>query len=224
MMNETTLRNKVAIVTGAGRGHGEAIAMQLGMAGARVAVHDLNPDRAQAVADAITQAGGKALPITANISNKFQCVHLVEKTRAEWGQLDILVNSHHIAPSSTLLKLDEWQWNQVLEVNLKGTFMMCQLVGRVMSDENGERGGVMVNLAGTAGIDHAWEGQAAVCAGNAGILGFTRECAREYATYYIRVHNLLLNDQVPPTPDTIAQATLNICQHANSEQIIHLQS
>ncbi len=123
------LHNKVAIVTGAGHGTGAAIAHTLAAAGARVAVNDLNPDRAERIASAIRQAGGQAIGIAADISNKFQCVHLVETTRQEWGQLDILVNNAAVKPSSTILKMDEWAWQRCLDVNLKGTFFMSQLVG-----------------------------------------------------------------------------------------------
>ncbi len=82
-MNES-LHDKVAIVTGAGHGTGAAIAHALAGSGARVAVNDLNPDRAERTAAAIRQAGGRAVAIAADISNKFQCVHLVETTRQEW--------------------------------------------------------------------------------------------------------------------------------------------
>ena len=81
------LDNKVAIVTGAGRGIGQAIAEMLAQAGAKVAVNDINPDRAQKTADSIRAAGGEAVGITADISNKFQCVHLVETTRSKWRRL-----------------------------------------------------------------------------------------------------------------------------------------
>jgi NAD(P)-dependent dehydrogenase (short-subunit alcohol dehydrogenase family) len=216
------LNHKVAIVTEAGNGVGKATALALGALGMRVGVHSVNPDRAQGVADAIVQAGGQAIPIGANISNKFQCVHVVEKTREAWGQLDVLVNCAGIFPTTPLLKIDEWEWNRVLEINLKGTFMMCQLVGRVMADENKERGGLMINLAGTGGIDHALAGQAVVCAANAGILGFSRECAHEYADYNIRVHTLLQDDQDPPLPQTVAQTIVDLCQQPSSDQIIRV--
>ncbi len=92
------LENKVAIVTGAGRGIGAAIAQTLAAAGARVAVNDLNPDRAERVAAGIRESGGEAVGIAADISNKFQCVNLIESTRNEWGRLDILVNNAAVQP------------------------------------------------------------------------------------------------------------------------------
>ncbi|MCA9953292.1 MAG: SDR family oxidoreductase [Ardenticatenaceae bacterium] len=216
---ENSLHNKVAIVTGAGQGVGAAIAQALAAVGVRVAVNDLNPDRAERTAVAIREAGGQAIAVAADVANKFQCVHIIETTRAEWGQLDILVNNAAIMPQSTLLKLDEWEWNRCLEVNLKGTFFMSQLCGRVMADENHERGGVIVNIASTAGVDTPLENRAAYCASKAGVVGFSRECAREYAQYNLRVHVLLPDEERPSTPHQIAETIVTLCQNPTQELI-----
>jgi len=209
-----TLQNKVAIVTGAGRGTGAAIAQALAEAGARVAVNDLNPDRAERIAADIRRAGSEATSVSADISNKFQCFHLVETTRREWGQLDILVNNAAVQPSSTILKMDEWAWQRCLDVNLKGTFFMSQLVGRVMADENQDRGGVIVNIASTAGFEIPLPGAAAYAASKAGVIGFTRECAREFAGYGIRVSTLLPDTNESPTQ--VAHAVLSLCSAESS--------
>src|SRR5690606_7139636 len=123
-----------AIVTGAGHGAGRAIAAALAAAGARVAVNDINPDRAYRVAAELRQAGGAALGVMADVANRFQCVHLIETTRNEWGRIDILVNCAAIAPAAPVLKMDEWELMRVLDVNVKGAFFMTQLTGRVMAD------------------------------------------------------------------------------------------
>ncbi len=186
------LTNKVAIVTGAGRGIGAAIAKVLAEAGAKVAVNDINPDRAERTAAAIREAGGTAISIGADIANKFQCVHLIETTRKEWGRLDILVNNAAVEPSKSILKMDEWDWQRCIDVNLKGTFFMSQLCGRVMVDENQERGGgAIVNIGSTAGVSVPLPNLAAYCASKAGVVGFARECAREFAQYGIRVNTVL---------------------------------
>jgi 3-oxoacyl-[acyl-carrier protein] reductase len=210
---------KVAIVTGAGQGIGAAIAQTLATNGVRVAVNDLNPDRAERTAVSIRESGGEAIGIAADVANKFQCSHLIETTRKAWGQLDILINNATIMPRATILKLDEWEWNRCLEVNLKGTFFMSQLCGRVMADENQERGGVIINIASTAGVQLPLESRAAYCASKAGVVGFARECAREYAQYNIRVHTLLPDEERPSSPQQIADKVYLLCHQPDSQTI-----
>lgn len=188
---EFILQDKVAIVTGAGQGIGASIALALAKAGAKVAVNDINPNRAEGIVQAIKEAGGEAIDVIADVGNKFQCVHLVETTRAQWGQLDILVNNAAVEPVSSILKMDEWDWMRCFEVNLKGTFFMSQLVGRVMADENKARGGSIINIGSTAGVSVPLKDRAAYCASKAGMVGFAKECAREFAEYGIRVNTIL---------------------------------
>jgi 3-oxoacyl-[acyl-carrier protein] reductase len=196
-----TLTGKVAIITGAGQGLGESIAKTLAEAGARVTVNDINPDRSQRVADEIVAAGGEAIAVTADISNKFQCVHLVEKTRAEWGALDVLINNAGIEPVSTIIDLDEWDWDRCIDVNLKGTFFMSQLFGRVIADADTDRGGAIVNISSIAGVEIPLANRAAYCASKAGIVGFARECAREFAQYGIRVNTVVPGVFITPMTD-----------------------
>lgn len=181
------LESKVAIVTGAGGETGSAIAAALAKAGARVIVNDINPDRAERAAVAIRQDGFEAVAITADVSNRFQCVNLIETAREQWGRLDILVNNASVRPAASVLKMDEWAWQRCLDVNLKGAFFMSQLVGRVMVDENQERGGTIINMVDAIGDDELGPGLAAYAASKAGLAAFTGECAREYAQYGIRV-------------------------------------
>ena len=201
------------------------MARVLGAAGARVAVNDLNPDRAERVAVEIRTAGGQAVGIAADVANKFQCVHLIETTRAAFGQLDILVNNAEVRPQATILKMDEWAWNRCLEVNLKGIFFMSQLTGRVMADENAERGGIIVNIGSPAGFSIPWENRAAYCASKAGMVGFARECAREFAAYGIRVYTILPDDSGmteetinrPDTHQVLAEQALTLCRDSAGE-------
>lgn len=143
-MPDDLLSGKVAIVIGAGSGTGEAVAHALATAGMHVAVSDLNPDRAERVAAAITDAGGEAFAFQADVSNKFQLAALIEATRDRYGALHALVNNAHVAPDGPALKMDEWDLRRTVEVNLVGAFLAAQLAGRVMADEDG---GAIVLLA-----------------------------------------------------------------------------
>lgn len=212
--SDFSLADRVAIVTGAGQGLGAAVARSLAAAGCRVAINDINPDRAERVAVAIREAGGTAVAIAADISNKFQCSHLVDSTRREWGQLDILINNAAIKPGSSILKTDEFEWQRVMDVNLKGTFFMSQLVGRVMADENQERGGVIINVASKAGAIEPLVNHAAYAASKAGVVGFTRECAREFATYGIRVH--VVTPDEPAEIEAVARTIFSLCADTSS--------
>ncbi len=185
-MNFTVdLTGKVALVTGAGDGVGRAIALALGKAGAAVGVNDLNPDRADSVVQAIIDAGGQGMDWAADISNKFQAAALIEKLRDRFTHLHILVNAAGVQRPSSLIKLDEYDWRRILEINLTGTFFCTQLAGRVMADEGG---GVIVNLASAYGHPLPLANNAAYVASKAGIIGFTREAAREFAAYNVRVN------------------------------------
>ncbi len=229
------LKSKVAIVTGAGQGIGKAIAENLAAAGAAVAVNDLNPDRASRVAKQINSDGGEAIAVSGDVSNKFQCVNLIETTRDQWGQIDILVNNAGIMPKASILKMDEWDWNRCFEVNLKSVFFMSQLCGRVMADENHERGGSIVNIASVVGNQIALNDRAAYSANSAGIVGFSKTCASEFASFNVRVNTILaglidttmisneLREETAVIPlnrlglaEDVAQAALYLCTEASS--------
>lgn len=199
------LNGKVAIVTGAGHGVGRVIAEALAAAGGRVAVNDINPDRAYRAAAELREIGFAAVGIMADVGNRFQCVHLIETTRAEWGRVDILINCASIAPAAAVLKMDDWELMRVVDVNLKGVFFMCQLVGRVMADRNRaapDAGGtVIVNLVAP---EPTGDGRAAYAATQAALPAFTRACAREFAPLGIRVHALATSD----SPEATAAAVM----------------
>ena len=219
------MQGTVAIVTGGGQGVGRQIGLGLAAAGCRVAVNDINPDRAEKTAAAIRQAGGTALGIAADVSNKFQCVHLIESTRKAWGRLDILVNNAAVMPRYTVLKMDEWDWQRCLDVNLKGVFFMSQLCGRVMVEENGKLGGTIVNIGSTAGVQEPLAGRAAYAASKGGLAGFTLECAREYAAYDIAVYALLPAEAGRVVDDTaaiIAEQVLQLCRPGGERPVFPL--
>ena len=185
MSFKTDLADQVALVTGAGRGIGRATAMALADAGARVCVNDINPDTASAVARDIQSQGAHAFDYVADVSNRMQVGPMIEAVRDRWDRLDILINNAGVEPKASVLDLDVYDWERTLDVNLKGTFFCTQLVGRVMRDQGG---GVVINIASIAGYKSPLPNASAYCASKAGVVGFTRECAREFAAYNIRVN------------------------------------
>ncbi len=205
LMTAIDLNGKVAIVTGAGHGAGKAIAGALVAAGARVAVNDINPDRAYRVAGELREGGGATIGVMADVSNRFQCVHLIETTRSEWGRIDMLINCAAIQPSASILKMDEWELMRVLDVNVKGPFFMSQLVGRVMADRHRADGarGLIITLA-AAEPERA--GLAAYAATQAALPAFVRACAREYAPLGIDVHLLTVTGE----PEQTAAAVMEL--------------
>lgn len=179
------LPDKVALVTGAGRGIGRAIALGLARAGARVAVNDINPDTAERTAREIRDSGGEAVAFAADVANKLAVHTMINGCLERWGRLDILVNNAGVEPKASILILDEYDWDRTLAVNLKGAFLCSQFAGRAMREQGG---GVIVNIASIGGHKIPLKDRAAYCASKAGLVGFTRECAREFAAYGIRVN------------------------------------
>src|SRR5258707_8709898 len=222
------LNGKVAIVTGAGAGVGRAIARALAKSGAAVGVNDLNPDRADNVAQEITDAGGRAVPWSGDMSNKLQAAATIETVRDKFTHLHILVNAAGVQRPGSLIKMDEYDWRRILEINLTGTFFCTQLAGRVMADEGG---GVIVNLASVYGHPLPLADNAAYVASNAGIIGFTREAAREFAAHNVRINAVCPGDiqeeyepSITPTnpqgrvgtPEEVAAVVLFLCSDAAS--------
>jgi NAD(P)-dependent dehydrogenase (short-subunit alcohol dehydrogenase family) len=176
---------KVALVTGAGQGIGRAIALTFGRNGARVAVNDINPDTAHKTAAQIEARGGQATAHVMDVSRKMAVQAMVTAIVESWGSLDILINNAGVEPSGALLTFDEYDWDRTLAVNLKGSFLCIQAAARVMKAAGG---GVIVNIGSIAGRAHGLHHRAAYTASKTGLLGLTREAARELAADNIRVN------------------------------------
>ncbi len=193
------LTGHAALVTGAGEGVGKAIALALARAGAAVVVNDLNPDRADRVAQLIADAGGRALAWQADVSNRFQVGSMIEAGRDAFGRLSILINAAGVCKTGAMDKLDEWEWERILNVNMTGAFYCTQLLSRVMADEGG---GVIINIAAHVGQHGTLPTGVGYVASKAGLIGFTRQSARELALKSIRVNavcpgNIGDDDTVP---------------------------
>lgn len=178
-------QGKVVLVTGAGRGIGRSIAQGFAAEGAQVAANDITPVNLDETIAAINTSGGVAQAFIADIAKKMPVQALIEQVREAWGHIDILVNNAGVEPHAPLLELDDWDWQRTIDVNLSGPFYLIQSVGRVMREQGG---GAMVNIASIAGRAHGLKDRAAYVASKMGLIGLTREAARELAAYNIRVN------------------------------------
>ncbi|MBL8046719.1 MAG: SDR family NAD(P)-dependent oxidoreductase [Anaerolineales bacterium] len=172
------LSQKVALITGAGRGTGQRLALELAQAGATIIVVDINPDAVQRTVDAITQAGGHAVAQPNDVSHKIATQTMLYAVLEQFPRIDILLNAAHIAPSNSALKMDEGEWNRTLDVNLKGAFIVSQTVARAMKETGG---GLIINLLRPPSA------HAAVNAARSGLLGLTEALAAEWTPHGITV-------------------------------------
>jgi NAD(P)-dependent dehydrogenase (short-subunit alcohol dehydrogenase family) len=149
-MSEFSLESKAAIITGASRGIGRAIALRLAGAGARVVVSSRKLESVQAVADEIVASGGRALAVQAHVGHMQEVQALVEQTLATFGRLDIAINNAATNPHfGPLLTADEGQWDKILDTNAKGAFRLCKAVVPHMEAQGG---GKIINLTSIAGL------------------------------------------------------------------------
>jgi NAD(P)-dependent dehydrogenase (short-subunit alcohol dehydrogenase family) len=181
----SNFENQVVLVTGAGRGIGRAIALAFAREGARVAVNDINPATCEAVAQEIRSDGGQAAAFHADVANKLAVQSMLIDLEDRWGRVDVLINNAGVEPHKSIVQLDEWDWNRTIDVNLKGAFICSQSVGRMMIKQGG---GVIVNIASIAGRAAGLRDRSAYVASKTGLIGFTKECAREFAAHHIRVN------------------------------------
>jgi NAD(P)-dependent dehydrogenase (short-subunit alcohol dehydrogenase family) len=178
-------KNKVVLVTGAGRGIGREIAVSFANLGAKVAANDITPINLDLTLQQINNAGGKTKDYVTDVSKKMPVQAMVAQILDDWERIDILVNNAGVEPHASLLELDAWDWQRTIDVNLSGPFYTTQTVGRIMR-EQGQ--GIIVNIASIAGRAHGLKDRSAYVASKMGLIGFTREAARELATYNIRVN------------------------------------
>lgn len=176
---------KTAIVTGASRGIGREIALQLAKEGARVAVnYSGSKDKAEEVVALIEQAGGEAFAIQADVSKQDSVKEMIDTTIATFGSIDILVNNAGITRDNLLMRMKEDEWDDVIDINLKGVFLCTKGVTRQMMRQ---RAGKIVNVASIVGVSGN-PGQANYVAAKAGVIGLTKTTAKELASRNINVN------------------------------------
>jgi len=172
------LKDKTAVITGSARGIGLEIARTLAQAGATVVISDLNQEACEAAAAELAGEGLKAVAKACNVTVKEEIDALVSEVSEKQGSIDIWVNNAGITKDNLMLRMKEGDWDLVLDINLKGTFLCTQAVSRVMMKQ---RSGKIVNIASVSGV-LGTAGQANYAASKSGVIGLTKVTARELAS------------------------------------------
>jgi NAD(P)-dependent dehydrogenase (short-subunit alcohol dehydrogenase family) len=203
-------KDKVVLITGAGKGSGRLLAEAFAGRGAFVAANDISPVNVDEVVAGIVSRGGKTKSYVDDVAKKIAVQTLIKQIEDDLGHIDILVNHAAVKPHVSLLDIDEWDWHRVLDVNLTGALLMMQSVGRVMR----ARGqGVIINLITGAG--EGADKESAYRASMAGLLALTRSAARELSPHGIRVNGL-----VDVHHNRIVDAVFDLCLSNASGKIV----
>ena len=185
------LKDKIILITGAGKGSGRILANALAKHSAIIAANDITPINVEEVVAEINKNGGRAKAFIEDVAKKVGAQHIIKQVEDEFGRIDILINHASVQPRAPLLDIDEWDWHRVLDVNLTGTFLMTQSAGRVMREQGS---GVVINIitANQASAENEAppEGDTGFVSSMQGVSGFTRQAAQELSPFGIRVHAL----------------------------------
>ena len=188
MSNDYGIEGKVAIVTGAGRGMGREVARKLVDLGANVVINDVSLEDAKSSIEDISNSGNNEMfAIDGDITNKNDVDNLILKTSEKFGGVDILVNNAGVLRPTKVIDIEEEEWDWVVNVNLKGTYLCSRAVLPSMMSRGWGR---IVNFSSTAGKNISTVGGAHYTAAKAGILGFTRHLAKEAAQFGITVNSV----------------------------------
>ncbi|APG25636.1 3-oxoacyl-[acyl-carrier-protein] reductase [Syntrophotalea acetylenica] len=177
-------KDKVAIVTGASRGIGRAIAVAMAASGVKVVVTARSADALQSLVLEIQAAGGQALSVPSDIASSADVERLFETALENFGRVDILVNNAGITRDTLLVRMKDEDWDAVLDTNLKGPFLCTRAAARIMGKQ---RSGRIVNISSVVG-EMGNAGQANYCASKAGLIGLTKSVARELAKRNVTVN------------------------------------
>ena len=195
------LSGKVALVTGASRGIGKACALYLAELGAKVAInYSRSSEQADQVVAQIKEMGGEAIAIRADVSKQAEVETMVDETIKSLGGLDILINNAGVTKDTLLIRMKEEDWDQVLDINLKGAFLVTKAAAKYMMKK---RQGKIINISSVIGVSGN-AGQANYAASKAGIIGFSKSIAKELAP-----RGILVNIIAPGFIDTDMTDVLN---------------
>lgn len=203
------LSGKIAVITGAGRGIGRAIALQFAELGAKVVVNYRNSiTQVEELITAIKNAGGDAFAVRADISREEEAKGLINAAVEHYGRVDVLVNNAGITRDNLLMRMTEEEFDSVMDTNLKGTFFCLKHAATVMLKQ---RSGKIINISSVVGITGN-VGQVNYAASKAGVIGMTKSAARELASRGITVNavapGFIQTDMTEVLSDKVKEATL----------------
>lgn len=193
------LLNKLAIVTGSGRGIGKAIALILAKEGCNVVITARTEKEIEQTKKEVIEIGRKAITVKCDVRLKNDIENLIKKTIAEFGKVDILINNAGVAFSKPLIETTEKEWDATIDTNLKGIFLCCKEVLPIMIRQ---RYGIIINISSCAGKE-GYAGLAAYCASKFGVIGLTESLAEEFPAW-IKVYAVC-----PGAVDTKMQAEIS---------------
>ena len=196
---------KKALVTGSGGGIGKSIALLLAEMGADIVVNDVSIENAQQTAREIISKGQKTIVSNANVVNDTQVKDMFESIASEFGRIDILVNNAGITKDSLLMDMREDQWDQVMDVNLKGVFLCCKYAAKMMSDQ---QYGKIINISSASG-QAGNIGQVNYAASKGGVIAITKTLAKELARYNINVNAVAPGFIRTPMTQTVPEKVVN---------------
>jgi NAD(P)-dependent dehydrogenase (short-subunit alcohol dehydrogenase family) len=203
------LSGKLALVTGAGQGIGAAIAESLARTGADLVIADINEDSARKIAERAQHIGRKALAVKTDVASPADVDRLFGTVQANFGGVDILVNNTGIWFRRPFLEIADSEWDNVLSVNLKGTFMCCQRAARLMM---AKRTGCIINIASHAGLFYSRGQGVYYAASKAAIIQLTRVLAFELGPLGIRINAIAPGGISPGSPTSAFQVELSASQ------------
>lgn len=197
------LLDKVAIITGAGRGIGEATAKKFAQEGAKVVVADISEEDVERTVNEIIAMGGEATGVIVDVTSGESVNKMVDGTVLKYGKLDVLVNNAGITMDATLLKMTEDQWDKVIDVNLKGVYICGQAAAKVMVEQGS---GVILNASSVVGV-YGNFGQTNYAATKWGVIGMTKTWAKELGKKGVRSNavapGFILTPMVKKMPENV---------------------